>query len=91
MLGIGMTVAPPGLRWLTQIPPLHFVYSMYAWVLVALPLTQAAGRGVAALSTSGVRRILVVALGVILVGMLCALPASYFPLESACSTSPPLS
>jgi hypothetical protein len=70
LLGIGKTLAPPGLGWVSRVPPLHFVYATYSWVLVALPLTQAAGRGVAVLVTPRAGRVVVVALGLVVLGVL---------------------
>jgi hypothetical protein len=78
LLGIGMTLAPPGLGWVNRVPPLHFVYSTYCWALVALPLTQAAGGGVAVLTTPRARRVVVIALGLVVVGVLWLLPHLYF-------------
>src|SRR5262245_32828231 len=78
LLGIGMTLAPPGLAWVSRVPPLHFVYSTYCWALVALPLTQAAGGGVAVLMTPRARRVVVIALGLLVVGVLWLLPHLYF-------------
>src|SRR5262249_29000230 len=70
LLGVGLTLAPPGLGWVSRLPSLHFVYATYCWVLVALPLTQAAGRGVAVLMTPRAPRIVLAALGLIVIGVL---------------------
>jgi hypothetical protein len=48
LLGIGLATMPPGLEWLHDLPGIHLVLPRYGWVLIALPLTQAAGRGMAA-------------------------------------------
>jgi len=77
LLGIGMTLAPPGLGWVNQVPPLHFVYSTYCWALVALPLTQAAGGGVAVLMTPRAGGVVVIALGLVVFGALWLLPHLY--------------
>lgn len=73
LLGVGMTLAPPGLAWVRQLPPLNYVYSWYSWALVSLPLTQAAGRGVAVISTPRARGAAIGALAVILAGALSLL------------------
>jgi hypothetical protein len=78
LLGISMTLAPPGLGWLRRVPPLHFVYATYCWVLVAVVLTQAAGRGVAVLAAAGARRVVAVALGLLVLGVLCFLLVNAF-------------
>jgi hypothetical protein len=78
LLGIGMTLAPPGLGWVNRVPPLHFVYPTYSWALVAVPLTQAAGGGVAVLMTPRAGRVVVVALGLVVLGVLWLLPHHYF-------------
>lgn len=49
------------------------MYATYCWVLVALPLTQAAGAGVAVLMTRRARRIVLLALGLMVLGALCLL------------------
>jgi hypothetical protein len=68
LLGVGLTTMPPGLGWLHHVPGIRLVLPRYAWVLVALPLTQAAGRGVAALDTPGGRRRVLLALALVLAG-----------------------
>lgn len=68
LLGIGLTTMPPGLTWLHDLPGIHLVLPRYGWVLIALPLTQAAGRGMAALGIPAGRRRAVVALGLVLAG-----------------------
>jgi len=68
VVGVGMTVAPTGLAWIRQLPLIRYVYATYGWSLVALPLTQAAGRGVEVLSTSRGRHLILAALGVALLG-----------------------
>ena len=65
LLGIGMTVVPPGLGWVTRVPPLHFVYPMYCWTLVALTLTQAAGAGIGVLMRPRAGRVVLVALALV--------------------------
>jgi hypothetical protein len=49
LVGLGLTLSPPVLGAIGRLPLVEYVYPMYAWSLVALPLTQAAGRGVATL------------------------------------------
>ncbi|MFI5372967.1 MAG: hypothetical protein ACHQ52_15550, partial [Candidatus Eisenbacteria bacterium] len=51
-----------------DLPLLHYVYPMYTWSLVALPLTQAAGQGVAIVSMRSGRWTLLAALAVVLAG-----------------------
>jgi hypothetical protein len=53
LVGLGLTVGFPVLESVGRLPLVRYVYPMYAWSLVALPLTQAAGRGVAALDVRG--------------------------------------
>src|SRR5262249_40853487 len=82
LLGVGLGILPPGLRWLHQIPGLGLILPRYAWVLVALPLTQSAGRGVAAFAAPGDRRRIVTALALVLAGFTSlALVRDYFPLR----------
>lgn len=68
LLGVGMTVAPPILGSVGRLPLLDNVYPMYAWSLVALPLTQAAGKGVDVLSMRRAWWTVLVALAVVLAG-----------------------
>jgi hypothetical protein len=68
LLGVGLMFAPPGLGWVRRVPPLTFIYPMYCAVLVGLPLTQVAGRGVAVLSTLRARRAVLCALVLVLAG-----------------------
>ena len=70
LLGVGLMFAPYGLGWVRRIPPLTLIYPMYCAVLVALPLAQAAGRGVAILSTSRARAAVLTALALVLAGTL---------------------
>jgi hypothetical protein len=70
LLGVGMALAPFGLGWMRRLPLLQYVYPMYCWPLVALPLAQAAGHGVAAVAVGRERRIVVAALAIIFVGAL---------------------
>jgi hypothetical protein len=69
LFGVGLTLAPPVLGWVRQIPIIHYVYPMYAWSLVALPVTQAAGQGVAALSVPTARWTILGGLAVLLAGV----------------------
>jgi len=73
LLGVGMTLAPPGLGWMREVPPLSMVYPAYSWALVTLPVTQAAGHGVAVLSTPRARGAVVAALVLVLLGALSLL------------------
>ncbi len=50
LLGVGLATMPPGLMWLHRIPGLALIIPTYAWSLVVLTLTQAAGSGVRVLS-----------------------------------------
>jgi hypothetical protein len=68
LLGLAMTVAPPGLGWVRQIPPLGDVWPPYSWSLLALPLSIAAGWGVAAVETRADRWTLLIALILFLAG-----------------------
>jgi hypothetical protein len=68
LVGVGLTLAPPVLGLVTRLPLLEYVYPMYGWSLVTLPLTQAAGRGVTLFSTRGNRWVLLAALAVVLAG-----------------------
>jgi len=45
VLGVGLTLAPPGLGWLNQLPGLKIVLSWYCYPLVVVPLCVAAGFG----------------------------------------------
>ena len=58
LLGLGLTIAPPGLRWLHSLPLLHYILPSYAWSLVTLPLAQAAGSAVERLDRPRGRRML---------------------------------
>jgi hypothetical protein len=69
IVGVGLTLAPPVLGLVGSLPLVRYVYPMYAWSLVALPATQAAGRGVAVLSLRG-RWTLLVALAIVAAGAL---------------------
>ncbi|MEO8605448.1 MAG: hypothetical protein ABI629_22960 [bacterium] len=68
ILGIGLALMPPGFGWLHQLPGFSLVLPRYAWVLVALPLTQAAGRGVAVLDAPGRHRPALLALATVIAG-----------------------
>jgi hypothetical protein len=68
LLGAGLSLVPPVLGLLRTLPLLEYVYPMYAWSLVTLPLTQAAGRGVALLSARSGRSTLLAALAIVLAG-----------------------
>jgi hypothetical protein len=68
VVGVGMTLAPPVLGLIGRLPLLQYVYPMYAFSLVVLPLTQAAGRGVAVLSERRERWPILAALALVLVG-----------------------
>jgi hypothetical protein len=65
LFGLTMTTAPPGLTWVGTLPGLAYLIPGYAWPLVVLPLTQAAGAGVALLRD---RRLALLALAVVLAG-----------------------
>lgn len=68
LFGVGMTLAPPGLSWVRHLPLLRDVWPNYCWSLLALPLSQAAGQGVATLETPGERWVLLASLAVVLAG-----------------------
>jgi len=68
LLGLVLATAPPGLGWLHQAPGLRFVLPTYVWPLVSLPLTQACGAAVDALSSTKGRRAALAALGVVCAG-----------------------
>jgi len=68
LVGVGLTLAPPLLGAIGRLPLVHYIYPMYAWSLVTLPLTQAAGRGVAVLSLRGGRWTILAALAVVAAG-----------------------
>jgi hypothetical protein len=68
LLGIGLALMPPGFGWLHHLPGIALITPRYAWVLIALPLTQAAGRGVAALDIPAGRRSVLLALMLVLGG-----------------------
>src|SRR5262249_55921926 len=67
-VGAGLTLALPVVGFVTYLPLLQYVYPMYGWSLATLPLTQAAGRGVALLSTRGSEWVVLAALAVVLAG-----------------------
>ena len=70
VLGVGLAAAPPGLAWLHQIPGLRLVLPPYAWSLVVLPLTQAAGTGVVVIRTARGRRFAAIAVALVCAGLL---------------------
>ena len=68
LVGVGLTLAPPLLASVGRLPLLQYVYPMYGWSLVALPLTQAAGRGAEALAMRRGLWTLLAALIIVLAG-----------------------
>ena len=57
LLGLTVSSPPIGLEWIRDHTYLRYILSLYAWPLVLLPLTQAAGRGVEMLTSLKPRRI----------------------------------
>jgi hypothetical protein len=70
VLGIALATAPPGLAWIGRLPGLHVILPVYAWPLVALPLTQAVAMAVEDLDTRAARRALLAGLLLVLGGFL---------------------
>jgi hypothetical protein len=64
-LGVALALVPPGLRWLVGLPGLRLILATYAWPLVLLPLAQAAGEGVRALSAPGGSRVGTIAVALV--------------------------
>jgi hypothetical protein len=69
VFGIALATAPPGLGWVGDLPALHFVLPYYAWALVALPLTQAAGTAVEEFPSLAGRRAVCIGLAVAWIGL----------------------
>jgi len=65
ILGVSLAIAPSGLGWVHKLPGMHLIMPNYAWVLITLPLTQAAGNGIAELDTKWGRRCALIALAVV--------------------------
>lgn len=68
LIGIGLTLNPPGIGVVSHLPFLQYVYPTYAWVLVTLPLSQAAGHGISLLAARRGRVAILVGLVLTLVG-----------------------
>ncbi len=62
-LGVVLATAPPGLSWIYDLPGMRLILPFYVWMLVALPLTQAAGAALQQSGTAAGRRRLVLAIG----------------------------
>jgi len=70
LLGVVLTLMPPGLAWVHDLPGVGLILPIYAWPLIALPMTQAAGRGVRTMSEPEIRKWVVLTLGLVLIGVL---------------------
>jgi hypothetical protein len=68
LLGVIVATAPSGFSWIATLPGLSYLTPTYAWPLVTLPLTQAAGRGVGVLAARDERTVAAGALAVVLAG-----------------------
>ena len=83
LIGVTMTLAPPGLRWLYNAPGFRLLLPWYAWFLVALPVALAAGEAVWMISRKRGRwRLLGAAVSVVFMMSIVAwwLPRSRSPL-----------
>lgn len=69
LFGLGLATAVPILGRLHDLPGLNLVLSWYCWVLVVLPITQAAGHAVERIDTDAGRRIWLVASGITALGI----------------------
>jgi hypothetical protein len=65
LFGAALATVPPGFGWIAQLPGLRLLLPYYAWPLVSLSLTQAAGAAVAGFGEKRGRR--AVAMGMLLV------------------------
>lgn len=61
-VGIILAVEPPGFHWIAAVPGVRLIVPTYAWVLIALPLTQAAGAALQQCGTAAGRRRILLAL-----------------------------
>jgi hypothetical protein len=70
LLGVVLALKISGLAWVHELPGVGLILPIYAWPLVTLPLTQTAGRGIRALSEPDIGKWIVLALGLVLIGVL---------------------
>jgi hypothetical protein len=70
VLGVALSLSPPGLGWVARLPGISLILPAYATSLIALVLGQAAGRGVQGAALSREWRPLLVGLFLALVGVL---------------------
>jgi hypothetical protein len=68
VLGVALSLSPPGLAWVGHLPGLSLVLPIYAPGLIALVLAQCAGRGVEAAREARGRRALLAGLAVTFAG-----------------------
>lgn len=73
-LGLTLALEPPGLGWFAQLPGTALILPAYAWALVALFLSQAAGRGVQAAASARERWTLLLAFALVLCAGMLLLP-----------------
>src|SRR5262249_14487785 len=45
VVGIGLSVSPPGMGWMHHLPGVRFVLPHYCWPMLVLPAAQLAGAG----------------------------------------------
>jgi hypothetical protein len=63
LLGLTVSSPPIGLEWIRDHTFLRYILTLYAWPLVLLPLTQAAGRGIEMLTALTPRQIVLASAG----------------------------
>jgi hypothetical protein len=63
-----IVTVPPGFGWVRSVPYLREVLPYYAWLVVALPLTQAAGAALQQSGTPAGRRRIALAFALVVVG-----------------------
>jgi len=64
ILGIGLTLAPPGLQWLHQLPGVGIILNSSCYALLIVPLCLAAGLGLQVLAAAPRKHLLLVPFGV---------------------------
>lgn len=67
-VGLVMALQPPGSTWMRDVPGLNMILPAYAWSMVALPVTQAIGRGVESMAAPRGWRAAVPAMLLVLAG-----------------------
>jgi hypothetical protein len=91
LLGIALALAPMMAIWMNSLPGLRLILPMYAWSLVALPLTQILGDGIDALAGLRTRWSGAIALALtagIILGRLSVAPSVLRPPSAVLGGSP---